>query len=140
VNSPEISLNDKEKGADLLKRTYNGVQNSEVQEMLRTYFSDFSSLTWTVVFGYSLAGTTATGIFEEYQTQLVLATAIAASGATRQARSHGKAAIGMGNSKEAVKTVYKAAQDMARWNLSPIPDIDVDALAEELKIALAENK
>ena len=96
--------------------------------MLKTYFADFTEFTWTVVFGYSLAGTAATGLFQEKECQLLLATAIAASGATRQAKSHGKGAMGLGNRLEAVKTTFKAAEDLNAWNKDPIAHIDVAEL------------
>lgn len=93
--------------------------------MLKTYFADFTEFTWTVVFGYSLAGTAATGLFKEDECQLLLATAIAASGATRQAKSHGKGALGLGNSIEAVTASFKAAEELNKWNNNPIAHIDV---------------
>ncbi|KAF4627835.1 hypothetical protein G7Y89_g10316 [Cudoniella acicularis] len=85
------------------------VQNGEVWDMLRTYFSDFSALTWTVVFGYSLAGTTNTGIFKEENTQLILAASITSSGATRQAKSHVKASLCLGNSVVAIAIEVREA-------------------------------
>ncbi|KAF4625769.1 hypothetical protein G7Y89_g12400 [Cudoniella acicularis] len=119
-------------GEVLLKRTYAGVQNSEVQDMLREYFPDFSSLTWTVVFGYCLSETTASGTFEERQTQLILSTAIAASGATRQARSHLKASLGLGNSARAVRAVWVAASDLNIWNGVDLVPIDIDGICESV--------
>lgn len=96
--------------------------------------SDFSSLTWAVVFGYSLVGTTKLGFFEEKHSQLLLGAAIASQGATRQARSHFKAAVGLGNSTLAVKAVYKAAVRFVAWNKGEIADIDVELLSRELHV------
>lgn len=90
-----------------------------------TYWADFSSLTWTVVFGYSLSGTTATSIFEEAESQMVLATATAGSGATRQARSHLTAAVGLGISMSAAKAISDASVKLNEWNgvtvVPPLP-------------------
>jgi hypothetical protein len=124
---------DKAAGSVFRQRAYRVVKNGEVQEMLRTYFADFAELGWTVVFGYSLAGTANTGIFKDFETQLVLAVAVAASGATRQARSHGQGAIGMGNSVGAIKTLFKAAEVINEWNGTPVTHIDVDALAKQVE-------
>jgi hypothetical protein len=105
--------------------------------MLRAYFSDFSALTWTVVFGYSLAGTTNTGIFKEQNTQLILAASIASSGATRQAKSHLKASLGLGNSVAAVGNVHQVASSLAVWNGTTITPLDVDQIAAEVREALS---
>jgi hypothetical protein len=61
-----------------------------------------------------------------------------ASGATRQARSHGKAAMGLGNSLEAVKVIYSAAERLNDWNGSPVSTIDVKTLRAELQEALSK--
>jgi hypothetical protein len=106
--------------------------------MLEAYFADFSSLTWTVIFGNPLVGTTAKGVFNEHETQLMVAATICASGATRRARSHGKAAIGLGNSLEALKAVYSAAKRLNGWNKSPVSTIDVETLKAELQEALSK--
>ena len=130
---------DKAAGSIFRQRAYRVVKNGEVQEMLRTYFADFAELGWTVVFGYSLAGTANTGIFKDYETQLILAVAVAGSGATRQARSHGQGAIGMGSSVVAVKSLFGVAEKINEWNGSPVTHIDVDALAKEVEETLAES-
>jgi hypothetical protein len=61
-----------------------------------------------------------------------------ASGATKQARSHGKAAMGLGNSLEAVKVIYSAAERLNDWNGSPVSTIDVKTLRAELQEALSK--
>ncbi|KAL1900672.1 hypothetical protein Sste5346_002397 [Sporothrix stenoceras] len=113
---PFINESDRDIGHQLLKRTYQNVNNAEVQDMLRTFFPDFANLTWAVVFGYSLAGTTATGVFTESQTQLILATATVASGALRQARSHLRGAVGLGISVQAAAAVSRSAVKFNAWN------------------------
>jgi hypothetical protein len=58
-------------------------------------------------------------------------------GATRQARSHCKAAIGMGNSITDVENVVAVASELAQWNKNPIGgEIDVKKLAVDLDINL----
>jgi hypothetical protein len=101
--------------------------------MLRTYFQDFAELGWTVVFGYSLQGTVDTGIFKDYETQLILSAAVAASGATRQARSLGQGAVGMGNSTATVKALFEAAEALNAWNGTELTHIDVEALIKQLE-------
>ena len=108
--------------------------------MLHTYFADFSSLGWTVVFGYSLDGTAKTGIFKDFETQLILSVAVAASGATRQARSHGQGAIGIGNSAAAVKVLFAAAEELNAWNGAQLTPIDVDVLVRQAKEVLAASE
>jgi len=122
-------------GRDLQKQTYANVQNGEVQAMLAEYFADFTLTTWAVVFGYSLAETTNTGVFQKHQVQLLLATAVAASGATRQAKSHMKGAMGLGVTVAGADAVLKAAKKINAWNNVEINDIDAIALDEELRVA-----
>jgi hypothetical protein len=101
------------------------VGNNEVQDMLRNYFPDFAISTWTVVFGYCLAGTTLTGIFEEKHTQLILAAAITASGTRRQALSHLKGAIGLGISVSNAQGVEEMAARLNTWNGVNIARLDI---------------
>ncbi|KAK7701848.1 hypothetical protein SLS64_009982 [Diaporthe eres] len=69
--------------------------------------------------------------------EITVAGAIAALGATRQARSHLKGSMGLGISVTAVEAVLRAAESTAAWNGSKLPgDIDVAALAEEVKANL----
>jgi hypothetical protein len=68
------------------------------------------------------------------QSQMIVAAAIISMGALRQARSHCKAALGLGNSVLVVKEVVRVAFDLAAWNHMAMPGyIDVDALAAEVK-------
>lgn len=128
LTRPELGAEHEKMGLELLEKTYANVPNSEVREMLRENFPDFTKVTWAVVFGYSLAGTTATGIFDEKQTQLLLTAAIASSGATRQARSHLKASVGLGNSLNAADAVNEAAVALNAWNGVEIANVDVSSL------------
>lgn len=86
-----------------------------------------------------MAGTTATGIFKEEHTELLVAAAIASQGATRQARSHAKASITMGNRVDAVKALFRAVEKFNAWNKTPVVATDVDSLASELEETLAKG-
>lgn len=69
--------------------------------------------------------------------EITIAGAIAALGATRQARSHFKGSMGLGISVAAVEAVVQAAELTAAWNGSKLPGaIDVAALAEEVQANL----
>lgn len=71
---------------------------------------------------------------------MILAAAIIGSGATRQANSHGKAALGVGNSVDVLETVVDTAERVAAWNKVALPArIDVLALSVELKANLGEQ-
>ena len=71
--------------------------------------------------------------------EIIVAGAIAAMGATRQARSHFKGSMGLGVSRAAVESVWEVAQEVADWNGAKLPGgIDVASLAEEVKANLAE--
>lgn len=78
-----------------------------------------------------IAGSLAVQTLEE--TEITLASAITAMGATRQARSHCKAAIGVGNSVECVEKIVTIAYEIANWNGTPLNvEIDVSSLAAEV--------
>ncbi|KAL2829627.1 hypothetical protein BJY01DRAFT_254915 [Aspergillus pseudoustus] len=127
---PEINGDDHGKaGEELMERTYQNVANSEVREILRQHFSDFSSLTWAVCFGYSLGETTRTGVFLERESQLILASAITSSGASRQAASHLRAARGLGNSSQAIRAVWNVAKKLCLWNNVHLAEIPIEDIA-----------
>lgn len=89
-------------------------------------------ITDTAVFGFLLGGSLESQALT--QSEIILASAITAMGATRQARSHCKAAIGVGNSIEAVQTVVNIAVKVAEWNNVTLPGaINVPILAQEIK-------
>ena len=133
---PPFSDEHIQKGETLQKKTYAKVQNAEVQATLRECFSDFAITTWAVVFGYSLAGTTELGVFKEHETQLLLASAIAASGGTRQAKSHMKGALTLGVSLPAAQAVLRAAHQLNEWNHVEITEIDAEELYREISQVL----
>lgn len=69
--------------------------------------------------------------------EIIIAGAITALGATRQARSHLKGSMGLGISVTAVEAVLRAAESTAAWNGSKLPGaIDVAALVEEVQANL----
>lgn len=86
-----------------------------------------------------IAGTLAVQTLGE--TEITLASAIIAMGATRQARSHCKAAIGVGNSVESVEKIVAIAHEIASWNGTPLDgEIDVLSLAAEVEANRAKLK
>jgi hypothetical protein len=90
----------------------------------------------TAIWGF-LVG--ASPIFELKDAEILVAGAITALGATRQAKSHVKCCISVGNNIETVSAMIEAARKIAVWNRKPISDeIDVKQLAEERKQNLAE--
>ncbi|KAH8691275.1 hypothetical protein BGW36DRAFT_431828 [Talaromyces proteolyticus] len=128
VRRPSLNSGHKQIGEDLMLETYKTVRNEEVRDMLRQYFPDFSSLTWTVVFGYCLNETTETGVFNEAQSELILACCLTTSGATRQATSHLKASISLGNSVDSVRAVLKVAAMLVSWNGQVFNPLDINAI------------
>lgn len=85
----------------------------------------------TTIFGY-LVGSSP--IFELRDTEILVAAAITSLGATRQARSHVKCSLQMGNSLEIVTAMVETAKNVAAWNRRPLwGPINVGELAEELE-------
>lgn len=69
---------------------------------------------------------------------MVVAASIAATGATRQTRSHIKCAIQIGNDVHSVTSMIDTVREIADWNKKPISgELDILQLAEELKQNLA---
>ncbi|CZR55557.1 uncharacterized protein PAC_05445 [Phialocephala subalpina] len=127
------------KGLDTRKKIYRGVGNPEVHWMLQKYFPDMTYATNTFIFGYLATGSL--DVFELRQTELIIAGAILAMGATRQARSHCKASMQVGNSEKVVAALVEAARRIACWNMQELSeDIVVSNLAQELKDNLAKEE
>ena len=143
------------RGGETTAAIYRGVGNSEVRQMIQQYFPEMCTfhraelgmleLTTemaayygrTTIWGY-LVGSSP--IFELKDTEILVAAAITALGATRQARSHVKCSIQVGNSVESVAGMVETAREIAAWNKKPLPgQIDVGQLAEELERNLAAN-
>ena len=71
----------------------------------------------TAVFGYIIGGST---VFTLKEAELVVASSIIALGATRQASSHCKGALQLGNSVETLTAIVDVASDIAEWNRKPL--------------------
>ena len=84
-----------------------------------------------VIFGYCFHGSRDNQPLKI--SELTVASAIVAMGATRQACSHCTAAISMGNSTTDVENVVAVASELAQWNRHPLGgEIDVKQLAVDL--------
>lgn len=89
----------------------------------------------TAVFGYLLGGSLDVQTLE--QTELTVAAAITAMGATRQARSHIKASLGVGNSIAAVQSMLDVANELVAWNGDrPLVSFNVEELARDVETEL----
>lgn len=56
------------------------------------------------------------------EAETIVVSAIIGLGATRQARSHTKAAMQLGVSVDVLAAIDAVAQEIARWNKSPVPE------------------
>ncbi|EXA32382.1 hypothetical protein FOVG_16428 [Fusarium oxysporum f. sp. pisi HDV247] len=73
--------------------------------------------------------------------EIIVASAIIGLGATRQARSHGKAALGQGCSIKALEAIDAVAHEVGKWNGSSLHTaLDVPQLYEELQNELVRLK
>ncbi|PVH77024.1 hypothetical protein DL98DRAFT_639446 [Cadophora sp. DSE1049] len=124
-----IDEDDVWKGKNLRARIYQGVGNSEIFDLMNTYFTDLFTCSTVVTWGYLVAKANEE-VFHAKESHLIIATAIMGLGATRQTKSHIKATLGIGNSVECVKAVVQAVTEIAEWADRPIASFDVDALAK----------
>jgi hypothetical protein len=125
------------------------VGNKEVGQMLGQYMPDLSK-PWghsqpridkvlilgqatynkVGVFGYLCGGSP---IFRLEEVETIVVSAIIGLGATRQARSHTKAAMQLGIAVEILAAIDRVAQDIAKWNETPLPEVlDIAQLRREL--------
>lgn len=82
------------------------------------------------IFGYLCGGSP---VFSLSEVETVVVSAIIGLGATRQARSHTKAAMQLGISVKVLTTIDAVAQDVGCWNKTPLPEIlDMTQLSLEL--------
>lgn len=91
------------------------------------------------VFGFLIGGS------ENIQTlplsEIIVASAIAGIGATRQANSHFKGSLGLGISPEALEAVLSVVEQVAAWNKTVLPGrIDIAELVQEVKANLQSTK
>lgn len=90
----------------------------------------------TTIWGY-LVGSSP--ILELKDAEILVAGAIAGLGATRQARSHVKCSLSVGNSVETVAAMIESVKVIASWNKRPLSGtIDVGQLADDLQQNLAQ--
>ncbi|KAL2826743.1 hypothetical protein BJY01DRAFT_255909 [Aspergillus pseudoustus] len=120
-------------GKEVVSNTYRGVNNDEVRDMLSIAFPEMRKGISLVVWGYNVGGAVKAGLHPR-ETELFIATAIISSGATRQARSHIKASLGMGNEIGVVAKIVELANEFTDWNGAPIEAVDVEALAAEIRL------
>ncbi|KAH9205680.1 hypothetical protein DL95DRAFT_317114 [Leptodontidium sp. 2 PMI_412] len=130
------NANYEEIGREVHQKIYRGVGNPEVAAMVAQYFPDLSYLATSGIFGYAIGGCE---ILPFQERELVVVSAIIALGASRQARSHCKAAIQLGNAPKVLETLDEIAQNVARWNGRALPDrLNVPQLVVELNAELAK--
>lgn len=91
----------------------------------------------TTIFGYLIAGSRLLSLQEA---ELVVASSIIGLGAVRQARSHCKGSIQLGNSVDVMEAIVQTAYELAKWNKTPLlGSLDVPALAAEVRANLANE-
>ncbi|KAL3457182.1 hypothetical protein BJX64DRAFT_293354 [Aspergillus heterothallicus] len=122
-------------GNETVTRIYRGVGNSEVREMIQQYFPQMSYYGRTTIWGY-LVGSSP--VFELRDAEILVAASVMGLGATRQARSHVKCALSVGNLVDLVRATVEVAREVAAWNGRLIlAGVNVDELAQELERSLA---
>ncbi|KAJ5409943.1 uncharacterized protein N7487_004302 [Penicillium crustosum] len=138
--TPRIPLSEKDYhtvGIDTSKLIYRGVGNSDVAPMVGKYFPETSYYAHTTIFGYLIAGSRLLSLQEA---ELVVASSIIGLGAVRQARSHCKGSIQLGNSVDVMEAIVQTAYELAKWNKTPLlGSLDVPALAAEVRANLANE-
>lgn len=135
-----VTAEDEAAGKALRHEVYTGVGNTQVHEILGTYFRDLDEAMSAVGFGYLMANANK-NVFQKRETELLLASSITALGATRQSRSHIKASWGLGSTEEALVAMVSVCEELCRWAGSPMPGegkIDAKALCAEIKAALGK--
>ncbi|KAF9875486.1 hypothetical protein CkaCkLH20_06867 [Colletotrichum karsti] len=124
-------INWHEKGLETRKTIYRTAANSEVMDMMSGFFPELTYATHAVVFGFIIGGSEKTQSLP--LSEITIAGAIAALGATRQTRTHFKGSMGLGISVATVQAVLSSAERVAAWNGNKLPgEVDVAALAEEV--------
>ncbi|KAI8930861.1 hypothetical protein NX059_011878 [Plenodomus lindquistii] len=133
-----IDEEDVKKGRELRSRIYSGVGNSGIFGLMDTYFTDLFTCSTVVTWGYLISKANEE-VFQPQESHLVVASAIAALGATRQTKSHIKATLGLGNSVALVKDVLDVLREITEWAGRPIGAFDVDGLAKEIRASLEKQ-
>ncbi|KAK1840008.1 hypothetical protein CCHR01_17368 [Colletotrichum chrysophilum] len=139
------------KGVQTNEAIYRAVGNEEVHRMMGGVFPEISQLVLSrfdsssshllayianvAVFGFLVGGSERTQSLP--LCEITIAGAIAALGATRQAKSHLKGSMGLGISVAVIEAVLYAAEQVAKWNDTKLPGkIDVTVLAKEVEANL----
>ncbi|KAH6950286.1 hypothetical protein BKA56DRAFT_738791 [Ilyonectria sp. MPI-CAGE-AT-0026] len=123
------------KGIETHQAIYRGVGNSEVGRLMGGFFPEISHVVGTALFGFLIGGSDKVQSLR--LSQITVAAAIVGTGATRQARSHFKGSLGLGNSLAAIKAVLGAAESVAAWNGTVLSgEFDFAALEAEAKANL----
>ena len=121
-------------GRETHRDIYKASANAEVFEMLGRYCGDVEYALVAIGFGLFMGGE---GLRER---ELVLAAAIMAMGARRQAGSHLKACFGFGWTGEEVQGVVDAVVKVAAWCGVDVRTVDVGLLERDAKEALARHE
>ncbi|CAG9946902.1 unnamed protein product [Clonostachys rosea f. rosea IK726] len=137
LRKPTIDENDVANGRALRAKIYRGVGNSDIFSLMDKYFTDLFTCSTSVTWGYLISKANEE-VFQPNQSHLIVASAIAALGATRQTKSHIKATLGIGNSVACVKSVLATITQLAGWADRSIANFDVEALSLEIQAALAK--
>ncbi|RSL39570.1 hypothetical protein CEP53_013962 [Fusarium sp. AF-6] len=123
------------KGLDTNQTIYRAAGNSEVGQMIGEFFPEISYVANAVIFGFLVGGSQ--NVQRLPLTEVIVASAIAGIGATRQAKSHIKASMGLGASLSAMESVAAVVDEISAWNGDERPgNINVADLAEEAKANL----
>lgn len=119
---------------DLCKYTFFGVTRLKTA----THASSKATYSSNAIWGYTIGGCTTMELKER---EVIIASSIIASGAARQARSHCKAALQLGNPPKLLQVLDDVAQELAHWNGTRLPEkLNVPQLAAELRAELEKLK
>lgn len=139
------------KGIETNEAIYRAVGNAEVHRMMGEVFPEISQwlpsrfgssssrlpayIANIAVFGFLIGGSERTQSLPVCE--ITIAGALAALGATRQAKSHFKGSMGLGISVASIEAVSYAAEQVAKWNGAQLPGkIDATGMAMEVETNL----
>ncbi|KAF8247891.1 hypothetical protein K440DRAFT_643506 [Wilcoxina mikolae CBS 423.85] len=130
----EVTAETLEVGRETHRDIYKASGNAEVFEMLGRHCGDVEYALVAIGFGLFMGGE---GLRER---ELVLAAAIMAMGARRQAGSHLKACFGFGWTREEVQSVVDVVGRVAGWCGVQVGEVDVGLLEREAREALERQE
>ncbi|KAF4218738.1 hypothetical protein CNMCM8980_004503 [Aspergillus fumigatiaffinis] len=131
LRAATVTEEDNAKGKELRRRIYSSAGNSDIFRLMEEYFADLFTCSTAVTWGYLISKANEQ-VFAETHSHLIVTSAIIALGAARQARSHVKATIGIGNDVKVVKAVVNVVLAIAEWAGKSIQIPDVDECAEQV--------